>query len=145
MRHLREIFRQKFVLGLAHRAIAQSVGVSLGAVATALSRARNVGLNWEQVEQLGDDALEERLYGGRGGRRTDRAPLPEPAQLHLELRKTGVTLQLLHLEYLENNPNGYRHVESILKHGLDRVGPNESTSPQLPLVHGNVRGRGYYQ
>jgi len=34
MRHLREIFRQKFVLGLAHRAIAQSVGVSLGAAAS---------------------------------------------------------------------------------------------------------------
>ncbi|HXX65771.1 MAG TPA: IS21 family transposase, partial [Polyangiaceae bacterium] len=39
----------------------------------------------------------------------------------------------------------YRHVESILKHGLDRVAPNESTLTQLPLVHGNVRGRGYYQ
>ncbi|HXX67573.1 MAG TPA: hypothetical protein VEK07_10345 [Polyangiaceae bacterium] len=109
MRHLREIFRQKLVLGLAHRAIAQSVGVSLGAVATALSRAHTVGLDWEQVEQLGDDALEERLYGARGGRRTDRAPLPDPAQLHLGLRKTGVTLQLLHLEYLESNPNGYRY------------------------------------
>jgi transposase len=41
----------------------------------------------------------------------------------------------------------YRHVESILKHGLDRAAPTESThaSTQLPLVHGNVRGRGYYQ
>jgi hypothetical protein len=39
----------------------------------------------------------------------------------------------------------YRHVESILKHGLDRVAPKESTPTQLPLVHGNVRGRGYYQ
>ena len=109
MRHLREIFRQKFVLGLAHRAIAQSVGVSLGAVATALARARAVGLDWAQVQELGDDVLEQRLYGGRGGRRTDRAPLPDPAQLHVELRRTGVTLQLLHLEYLENNPNGYRY------------------------------------
>jgi transposase len=109
MRHLREIFRQKWVLGLAHRAIAQSVGISLGAVSTALARARTVGLDWAKVEQLEDDALEQRVYGGRGGRRTDRAPLPDPAQLHLELRKTGVTLQLLHLEYLEGNPNGYRY------------------------------------
>jgi transposase len=109
MRHLREICRQKLELGLSHRAIARSVEVSLGAVATALSRARAVGLDWSQVQALDDDALEERLYGGRGGKRTDRAPLPDPAQLHVELRRTGVTLQLLHLEYLENNPTGYRY------------------------------------
>jgi hypothetical protein len=38
----------------------------------------------------------------------------------------------------------YRHVESILKHGLDRLAPAETTSPQLSLVHENVRGRDYY-
>jgi transposase len=38
----------------------------------------------------------------------------------------------------------YRHVESILKHGLDRLAPTEASSPQLPLVHENVRGRDYY-
>jgi transposase len=38
----------------------------------------------------------------------------------------------------------YRHVESILKHGLDRLAPTEASSPQLSLVHENVRGRDYY-
>jgi len=39
----------------------------------------------------------------------------------------------------------YRHVESILKHGLDRLASTEaSSSPQLSLVHENVRGRDYY-
>ncbi len=38
----------------------------------------------------------------------------------------------------------YRHVESILKHGLDRLPSAEATSPQLPLAHENVRGRDYY-
>jgi transposase len=39
----------------------------------------------------------------------------------------------------------YRHVESILKHGLDRLAPaEESKSTQLSLVHENVRGRDYY-
>jgi transposase len=37
----------------------------------------------------------------------------------------------------------YRHVESILKNGLDRVAiADEQTS--LPLTHENVRGRDYY-
>ena len=41
----------------------------------------------------------------------------------------------------------YRHVESILKHGLDRLPILEPAVPQLPLapVHEHVRGRDYYQ
>jgi transposase len=42
--------------------------------------------------------------GPRGGKRHGRGPLPDPAHLHLELRRPGVTLQLLHLEYLELRP-----------------------------------------
>jgi len=40
----------------------------------------------------------------------------------------------------------YRHVDSILKHGLDRLAP-PAASPQLTLtpVHEHLRGRDYYQ
>ena len=38
----------------------------------------------------------------------------------------------------------YRHVESILKHGLDRLAPSEAPPQQLTLLHENVRGRAYY-
>ena len=37
----------------------------------------------------------------------------------------------------------YRHVESILKHGLDRVALGDETTT-LGLTHENVRGRDYY-
>jgi transposase len=37
----------------------------------------------------------------------------------------------------------YRHVESILKHGLDQLTPTE-TAPQSRLHHANIRGRSYY-
>ena len=39
----------------------------------------------------------------------------------------------------------YRHVKSILKHGLDRA-PALDVEPRTTsgLVHENVRGRGYY-
>jgi hypothetical protein len=37
----------------------------------------------------------------------------------------------------------YRHVESILKNGLDRVTTTEDTTT-VPLTHENVRGRDYY-
>src|SRR5262249_1858268 len=41
---------------------------------------------------------------------TDR-PLPDPAYLHLELRRKHVTLRLLHEEYLQQNPEGYGYTK----------------------------------
>ena len=109
MRHLREVLRQKLELKRSHREVARSVGVSHGSVSGAVSRAKGVGLDWAQIQTLSDEALDERLYGPRGGKRQGRAPLPDPAHLHVELRRPGVTLQLLHLEYLESHANGYRY------------------------------------
>ncbi|HTY76577.1 MAG TPA: IS21 family transposase, partial [Candidatus Bathyarchaeia archaeon] len=108
MRHTREILRQKWVLGCTHRAVAQSLRISAGTVGATVLRARAAGLDWPQVETLTDDALEVRLYGapsaiGRG------RPVPNCAYLHAERKKPGVTLELLHLEYLEQHPTGYRY------------------------------------
>jgi transposase len=38
----------------------------------------------------------------------------------------------------------YRHVESILKSGLDRLPLREEATTRLPLEHENVRGPDYY-
>jgi len=108
MRHTREILRQKWALGGTHRAVAQSLGVSVGTVGTTVLRARAAGLDWPQVQALTDDTLDARLYGpprpaGRG------RPVPDCAYLHTERKKPGVTLELLHLEYLERHPTGYRY------------------------------------
>ena len=59
-----------------------------------------------------DAALEAALYrrpavAGRPGTR----PQPDCVYLHTERRKPGVTLELLHLEYLERHPDGYRYTQ----------------------------------
>ncbi len=108
MRNLREILRQKLALGRSHRVAARAAGVSAGTVAMATTRAKLLGLTWEDVCALDDSALDERMYGPTGGRRSGR-PLPDLAYVHAELRRPGVTLQLLHIEYLEANPDGYRY------------------------------------
>ncbi len=124
MRHTREILRQRLTLGRSHRAIAQSLGISHGAVGTTVLRAQAAGLDWAQVQVLTEDALEGRLYGrpevaGRRGR-----PEPDCAALHAERRKPGVTLELLHLEYLEQHPDGYRYTQfcELYRHWLQRRG-----------------------
>jgi len=111
MHKTREILRQKWVLGRSHREVARSLGVSFGAVATVMSRAKLAGVeSYEEAERLGDPELEKRLYGARREPQAARErPLPDFGYLHAERRRPGVTLQLLHLEYLEQHPDGYRY------------------------------------
>ncbi|HTP28466.1 MAG TPA: IS21 family transposase [Anaeromyxobacteraceae bacterium] len=109
MRKTREILRQKWELGRTHREIAASVGQSLGAVAMTLGRALAAGLDWAQTQALTDVGLEELLYGPRA--EATARPMPEFEYLHAERRKPGVTLELLHLEYLEKQPDGYRYTQ----------------------------------
>jgi transposase len=110
MRQIREILRQKWVLGRSHRDVAESLGISSGAVGTTALRARAAGLDWAQVEALTDTALEARVYGPPTPP-THHRPVPDCAYLHAERHKPGVTLELLHLEYLEQHPNGYRYTQ----------------------------------
>jgi transposase len=124
MQKLREILRQKLVLRRSHRDIACSVGTSAGAVGGATKRAEHAGLSWEVIETMSDDVLEERLYGPRNPR-VDVRPLPEPTRLHVELRRPGVTLELLHLEYLAEHPDGFRYTKfcEVYRQWVERQKP----------------------
>lgn len=110
MRQTKEILRQKWVHRRSHRDIVRIVGVSLGAVSGVLERAQAAGIEWAQVEALTEEALEARLYT----RLTSPPPdptrsKPDCAWIHRERRRPGVTLELLHQEYLEQHPTGYKY------------------------------------
>ena len=109
MRQIRDILRQKWALGLSHRAVTQSLGVGLGTITSVLTRARAAGLDWPQVQALSDKAVESRLYGRPEVAGQRQRPAPDCAWIHAERRRPGVTLELLHLEYLERHPDGYRY------------------------------------
>ena len=110
MRKTKEILRQKWVLKLSHRAAAQSVGVSAGAVGGLMLRAQAAGLTWDEAERLSEEELERRLYGPVAATMAKR-PLPDPAWVHQERKRLGVTLELLHAEYLEAHPGGYGYTQ----------------------------------
>ena len=103
MKDIREILRLKWVQGLSHRKIGRSLGVSAGSVGSVVKRSAQKGIDWEAVAKLDDDELEQVLYGPKL-RPGEARPLPEATWMHVELRRTGVTLELLHLEYLEKHP-----------------------------------------
>ena len=110
MRKTREILRQKWCLGRSHREVARSLGKSLGAISATLARATTAGLDWEAVGALSDEALDERLYGAPASGGQGRV-LPDFAVVHAEHKRPGVTLELLHLEYLQQHPDGYLYTQ----------------------------------
>jgi transposase len=108
MRNIREILRQKLVLKLSHRAVGRTLRISNGAVGSLMVRWKKLGLTWEQAQAMKDDELEQRIYGPRLPSTAPR-PMPDMLWLHRELKRPGVTLEVLHLEYLEQHPDGYRY------------------------------------
>jgi transposase len=113
MRQIREILRQKWVLGRSHRQVAESLRIGLGTISVVLEKARQAGLDWPTVQALTEEALEARLYTRPRAAVPESTPRPWPdcAYIHRERRKPGVTLELLHLEYLEHHPDGYRYTQ----------------------------------
>src|SRR5216683_2733019 len=109
MRRLRELLRLKYDAGLSHRAVARACAMGLGTVTTYLQRAAAAGLQWPLPEDLDDAALEARLFARPAVPPARDRVVPEWPQLHQELKKPGVTLSLLWLEYRGQHPSGYAY------------------------------------
>ncbi|MHC2754131.1 DNA-binding CsgD family transcriptional regulator, partial [Bradyrhizobium diazoefficiens] len=63
MRHIREVLRLHYSVGMSQRAVARSLGLAQGTVSKYVNRARRAGLTWPLPPELDDDVrLENRLY-----------------------------------------------------------------------------------
>ena len=105
MRKIHDVLRLS-AAGMSKRKIAASLGVSATAAGECLRRARRAGLTWPLPEGLTDEALELRLYPPAVAAK-DQRPQPDWAEVHRELRRPGVTLQLLWEEHRAVHPDGY--------------------------------------
>ncbi len=128
MRKVREVLRLTLGEGLSRRHVARAVGLPTATIYDYLKRAETAGLAvWPVPAEMDDWELEQRLFPSAGPPRL--RVLPDWAVVKRELRRKGVTLQLLHLEYLEQNPGGYqysqfcrhlhqweRHLDLVLRH-----------------------------
>jgi transposase len=108
MRKIREILRLRWQQRRSVRETARSVGVSIGVVSETTSRAEALSVTWDDADKLEDAELERRLYPTAA---VLTRPQPDPIYVHTELRRPGVTLELLHLEYLQQHPDGYRYTQ----------------------------------
>ena len=105
MRKIKEVLRLRFEQGLSHRAIATGCGIGVTSAREYVVRAKAAGLVWPLAEAMDDGALEALLFPPRPGA-VERVA-PDWPQVHRELRKKGVTLQLLWQEYRSVYPEGY--------------------------------------
>lgn len=94
MRKIKEILRLHHELGLTRREDGRSVSVSPNTVADVIRRAEVAHLPWPLPEDLDEAALDARLYPPTAPSSV-RRPEPDPEQMHRELTRKGVTLQLL--------------------------------------------------
>lgn len=83
---------------LSQRQIGVALGISKSTVSEIASYTRAAGLDWAQAQQLSDQELQARLYRPAVARQS-RHLEPDYAHLHSELKRAGVTLQLLWEEY----------------------------------------------
>jgi len=109
MRKVREMLRLRFDLKLSFADISRSINVSKSAVGDCVGRFKASGLAWPLPDDIDDISLEKQLYQLDAGVSHPIKPLPVWPQVHVELRKKGVTKQLLWIEYKSSNPNGYEY------------------------------------
>jgi transposase len=110
MRYVKDILRLKHQNHLSVREIAGSCGLPASTVGDYLQRTHAAGLAWPLPEGITDSELMERLL-----KPADPSPqngpakaLPDWAAIHEQLRRKGVTLQLLWREYHQAHPEGYQ-------------------------------------
>lgn len=97
MRQLTDILRLKHAAGLSHAKIAAALGLSKGVVSKYVSLAKAKGVSWPLPEGMDEGALERLLFSDARTRR--RSAEPDYLEIHQELKRKGVTLQLLWAEY----------------------------------------------
>ena len=120
MRKIQDVLRLHHEAGRSHREIARAIHASPTTVGDILRRAKRAGVGYPFPEGLSEAGLEAVLYP-RSAPSTTRRPEPDWAGVHRELRRKGVTLDLLWQEYKAERPDGYQY-SSFCDHYRSWVG-----------------------
>lgn len=131
MRKIYEVLRLTWDCKLPHRAVARSCNIGYGTVCAYLTRATAAGLTWPLPEGLDAEQLSRLLYPASPRCPRRAQPDSEWAAIHAELRRKGVTLKLLWLEYREAHPDGYSYSQFCARYSRWAA----RLRPRLRLTH----------
>lgn len=114
MHTIKEVLRLT-AAGLSQRQIAHNLDLSNGAVAKYQAAAHRASLSWPLPAELDDEALAQRLWSKTidpaDGQSSSRRPALDFTYLHEQLKRKGVTRQLLWEEYRAEQPAGYSYTQ----------------------------------
>ena len=105
MRQIRQALRLHLEARLSYAEVARALGTAKGTVGKIVLLARAAGVDWAVAQTLSDEELEARLYRPAVPR-SSRQLEPDYAWIHQELKRPGVTLQLLWEEYQRDHSKG---------------------------------------
>lgn len=105
MSKLKEILRLRHECNLSARQISRALNISHTVVNNYLSKATVCDKNYDELKDLSYNEIISNLFPSL--EKKYKFNPPNFAYIHKELRRKGVTLELLHEEYATSNPNGY--------------------------------------
>jgi len=154
MKTIRELLRLKFEANLTQRQIAKILDMGLGTVSLHLRRIKDVGLSWPLPEDMDDKQLEAKLFPSSPAPTRLGFVEPDYANIHEELKKKGVTKQLLWEEYKQSySDNGYQYSQycqryrdwiGTLKRSMRQIHKAgeklfiDYCGPTMPIINGNT-------
>lgn len=110
MKKFIDVLRLHHEVELSHRKIARACGLSKGVVSKYLALADARGISWPLPEQWDEADLEARLHPSVN--KPVRFVIPDFPTIHQELKRKGVTLQLLWSEYVTiHGTQAYRYTQ----------------------------------
>ncbi len=107
----REIIRLGMTCNLPSTDIANSCGVDPKTVRNYFQRIKQRNLSDTDIERLTDEQLSDILKNKRGRRPEHQSKKPDFEYIDQELKRKGVTRQLLWEEYIADHPTGYKRTQ----------------------------------
>lgn len=109
MRQIKEICRLYLSHNIGIRGIARACNISTSTAQAYLKKLGQLKLDFATIDAMGEDEL-HRLFNGRKAEH-QKKPTPDLPYLVREMKKKGVTLQLLYDEYRQEHPEGYSRTQ----------------------------------
>jgi transposase len=110
MKKIREIIRLSEEAGLSNRKISQALGISRPIVSQYIIDIKSANLKYRDIKDIPDDSLLEIISGDKKeSKEKYRKLLSQFEYYSKELKRTGVTLQLLWEEYKAEEADGYSY------------------------------------
>ena len=105
MRKLREVLRLSYSAGLSIRKISAGTKISVGSIQNILKRAEQLKITWPLPDDWDDQSLALKFYPRSDAQPSSKFQEPVWTDVHLELKKKGLTKQLLWEEYTPRGQN----------------------------------------